>query len=885
MATTGAACFWVASMQLARLAEEAQLRRMADAAAGLADILARDVVPPTPESFAAAAGEIAATARVNFDLLAIDGTPVETVAGPSPARGESGWQGGAESLLAEARAGRIARTSRYDAASRRRVHAAAVVIGPPHAPVGIVRATADTAAADRELAAAQRRLLAGCLLAVAAAIAAGYALARRAARPVRELSNAARRLAAGQFDVSLPVAEAAELSDLATAIAGLREQLVERGLTIGRQGTQQEAVLGSMIEGVLAIDARQRIVSINHGAAELLGLDPGKSLRRPLQEVVRNPDLRRFALLAIDCREPVEDDLVIRGARDRTIRLRGTALRDVSGEGGAVIVLNDACPFSETHAIGTAFALADPRVTYLHKANGGLSSARNSGIDYALAAWPGLRAIYFLDADNRLTGSAIASAASVMTRKGADWVYPHIDKFGMEWSGNYAAPYSRLAHVTFDNLCEAGSLVARHVFDAGLRFDETMKDGFEDWDFWLQAIAQGFTGELDPVLGLEYRQRAESMVASSNRRRARIIGELRVKHRALFAPARLLAWEHAEAPRFAIFEAEKNVVRGLTDPAQPQHLWRWEEWLQAFHAEACEPETFGTPPFLICLSGEVIEELRRLRLWPGVLWQIERLATRYALVVLHAVPDPVRIAFSVVLPGEFEPEGPPTGHALRQTSLRDQLSNPPNTAPNGLDRFKRDVVHLIIKAPFTGPLPGDPGLRRLLDANCGLRTKRQARRWSWRSTAYMPQLRRYHKHLGNSLGGSPIFVRSPTAPGRPQIGFALPIAAFGGVERVAVALAGILRASGYDTHLILLGAPEAALADQLIKNFDSIAILAVPSIPLDGGKQRFFGHNFAVAADLERITPPLIGLCAGLDAIILSHTVTFSAMLGQLREL
>jgi two-component system phosphate regulon sensor histidine kinase PhoR len=341
VATTGAACFWVASMQLARLAEEAQLRRMADAAAGLADILARDVVPPTPESFAAAAGEIAATARVNFDLLAIDGTPLETVAGPSPARGESGWQGGAESLLAEARAGRIARTSRYDAASRRRVHAAAVVIGPPHAPVGIVRATADTAAADRELAAAQRRLLAGCLLAVAAAIAAGYALARRAARPVRELSNAARRLAAGQFDVSLPVAEAAELSDLAAAIAGLREQLVERGLTIGRQGTQQEAVLGSMIEGVLAIDARQRIVSINHGAAELLGLDPGKSLRRPLQEVVRNPDLRRFALLAIDCREPVEDDLVIRGARDRTIRLRGTALRDVSGEGGAVIVLND----------------------------------------------------------------------------------------------------------------------------------------------------------------------------------------------------------------------------------------------------------------------------------------------------------------------------------------------------------------------------------------------------------------------------------------------------------------------------------------------------------------------------------------------------------------
>ena len=96
-----------------------------------------------------------------------------------------------------------------------------------------------------------------------------------------------------------------------------------------------------MIEGVLAIDARQRIVSINRAAADLLGLTPETAIHRPLQEAVRNPDLRRFALRAIDCREPVEDDLLLRGARDRTIRVRGTALRDLSGEGGAVIVLND----------------------------------------------------------------------------------------------------------------------------------------------------------------------------------------------------------------------------------------------------------------------------------------------------------------------------------------------------------------------------------------------------------------------------------------------------------------------------------------------------------------------------------------------------------------
>jgi len=340
VAVVCAACLWIASMQLARLADEAQSRRLADAAVGLAAILPHEPGALTAELFTMRAREVAATARVTFDLLTPDGTPLESEAGAPAIRGTPGRQL-AEALLDDARAGRVASTSRYDAASGRRLHAAAVVIGPPAAPLGFVRATTDTAAADRELAGAQRRLLGGFLLTTALAVAAGYLLARRAARPVRELSQAAMQLAAGKFDAPLPVAEAAELAELACAVSGLREQLVERGLTIGRQGTQQEAVLGSMIEGVLAIDARQRIVSINHGAAELLGLDPEKSLRRPLQEVVRNPDLRRFALLAIDCREPVEDDLVIRGARDRTIRLRGTALRDVSGEGGAVIVLND----------------------------------------------------------------------------------------------------------------------------------------------------------------------------------------------------------------------------------------------------------------------------------------------------------------------------------------------------------------------------------------------------------------------------------------------------------------------------------------------------------------------------------------------------------------
>ena len=332
---------WLASVQLARIAEEDQRQRLTELARLAGAVTAPHDESLDPETFADVAGSTRTESGVTLELLAIDGRPLIGEQPPEAAAATARMSPGDERLMAEARAGRVAAASRFEPATGRRSITVAVPHGPPAAPTAIIRASVDTRVADRELAAAQRRLLAAHLALAAAATAVGYVLAHRAVRPVHELSLAAKRLAAGEIEAPLPATDLAEVADLAAAIAGLREQLVERGLLIGRQGTQQEAVLGSMIEGVLAIDGRQRIVGINRAAAELLGLDLDHVVRRSLQEVVRNPDLRRFALRAIDCREPVEDDLVLHGARDRTIRLRGTALRDVSGEGGAVIVLND----------------------------------------------------------------------------------------------------------------------------------------------------------------------------------------------------------------------------------------------------------------------------------------------------------------------------------------------------------------------------------------------------------------------------------------------------------------------------------------------------------------------------------------------------------------
>ena len=208
--------------------------------------------------------------------------------------------------------------------------------------VGVVRATAGMADVERELSAARWSLLGGAALIAIVAGALGLLLARRAARPVEEISRGARRYVRGELDDKLPVPDTDELAALAESLNQLATQLEERGHAIGRKGHEQDAVLASMAEGVLAVDPEERVISLNRAAADLIGSKAAEMRGRSLQEVLRNADLRRFARSALSSQQPVEDDMTLRGEPERILHLRGTALRDEAGHSvGAVIVLND----------------------------------------------------------------------------------------------------------------------------------------------------------------------------------------------------------------------------------------------------------------------------------------------------------------------------------------------------------------------------------------------------------------------------------------------------------------------------------------------------------------------------------------------------------------
>jgi two-component system phosphate regulon sensor histidine kinase PhoR len=208
--------------------------------------------------------------------------------------------------------------------------------------VGVVRASMPPQVVEAKLNGVRHRVaLAGLVL---GGLATGIMLSlnHRVRQPLELMRRTAERLAREDLAGGLRLPPSTEMSSLAGALDQMADQLEQRIGLFSRQGSEQEAVLASMVEGVLAVDTDERVISLNSAAAALLGTNPDNAKGRGLQEVIRNADLRRFVSRSLASDRPVEDDVVLRSDEERILQARGTSLRDGRGRTvGAVIVLND----------------------------------------------------------------------------------------------------------------------------------------------------------------------------------------------------------------------------------------------------------------------------------------------------------------------------------------------------------------------------------------------------------------------------------------------------------------------------------------------------------------------------------------------------------------
>lgn len=179
------------------------------------------------------------------------------------------------------------------------------------------------------------------LLAVGLLASAGlaYALARHLARPVRDLTAAADRLTAGDLARVFPT-DRDEVGLLGEAFNRMSEEVGRRVIALEEDRQQLRAVLSGMVEGVIALDAEQRVVFVNLRAAELLELPAASPVGMYLWEVVRHRPLLDAVARGLSSPGPRREEITWTGPAARSIAVH-TARLPGPPPRGAVVVLHD----------------------------------------------------------------------------------------------------------------------------------------------------------------------------------------------------------------------------------------------------------------------------------------------------------------------------------------------------------------------------------------------------------------------------------------------------------------------------------------------------------------------------------------------------------------
>jgi len=206
----------------------------------------------------------------------------------------------------------------------------------------VVRTAILATAIDDALKSLYIKILWGVLVTAFCVAGLSLLISRRISKPIVEMKKIAEMFASGDLDHRLLVLGTAELDSLANALNRMATQLQERFATITDQRNELDAVLSSMIEGVVAVDRQGRIVSINKATASLLDIELSKAQNRNVEEVIRNVDLQNFINSTLNSKVPTEADISLPTKGDRLFQLHGASLPTrAGGRTGAVIVLND----------------------------------------------------------------------------------------------------------------------------------------------------------------------------------------------------------------------------------------------------------------------------------------------------------------------------------------------------------------------------------------------------------------------------------------------------------------------------------------------------------------------------------------------------------------
>jgi glycosyltransferase involved in cell wall biosynthesis len=244
-----------------------------------------------------------------------------------------------------------------------------------------------------------------------------------------------------------------------------------------------------------------------------------------------------------------------------------------------IIIVDDGSTDPKT--VDVLSNLREPGVTVLRTPNRGLPAARNHAARHASGS-----IFCSLDADDRLHPSWFEKALAVLdAQPDVAFVSHWLETFGDErWT--WTPQSCDLPALLARNTVNGAALVRRDAFEAVNGYEESMRSGCEDWDFWLRLVERGYRGHIIPEVLFHYRRDAASMsrVMIDPAAYRAPLATLVARHRDAYRSHLIDVLVSKEAESLHLLEQVATMQRDMVTSVEPA-LARAEEELKAVEAK------------------------------------------------------------------------------------------------------------------------------------------------------------------------------------------------------------------------------------------------------------------------------------------------------------
>ena len=238
-------------------------------------------------------------------------------------------------------AGRTGESIRYSATLQINMLYVALPIKDNSSVVGAIRLALPMESVKRNLLAIRQAVFLGFLFALGLAFVFGSMLAGGIIKPINKIIHASHRFSEGDFSRKIFYSAEDEIGELAKNLNKMAEDIENKVKEVNIQSQQLRAVFNSMIEGVIVLDNKARVVSVNHTVEAIFGIKKKETEGKLFLEVIRNNDIADEIKKVLRDAGSVSKELALIWPVQKIFQVNVSPIIDKGTASGCLLVIHD----------------------------------------------------------------------------------------------------------------------------------------------------------------------------------------------------------------------------------------------------------------------------------------------------------------------------------------------------------------------------------------------------------------------------------------------------------------------------------------------------------------------------------------------------------------